>query len=108
MVRWLFLAALFLLAWILVRRVSRLLGPAAQPQPLPGQPDHRAPHDVLGVSAGASEDEIRRAYQRLVRQYHPDRVATMAPELRALAEQRTKEINRAFESLSGKAGRRPS
>lgn len=33
----------------------------------------RSPLDVLGVSEEASKDEIRRAYRRLVRRYHPDR-----------------------------------
>ncbi len=48
---------------------------------------------------GATADEIRSAYQRLVRENHPDRVADMSPEIRDLAERRTKEINRAYEQL---------
>jgi DnaJ-class molecular chaperone len=56
-------------------------------------------HQVLGVAADASPEEIRSAYQRLIRQYHPDRVADMGPEIRALAEKRAKEINAAYEQL---------
>ena len=31
------------------------------------------PYKVLGLKAGASPDEIRSAYRRLVKKYHPDR-----------------------------------
>jgi preprotein translocase subunit Sec63 len=33
--------------------------------------------------------------------YHPDKVASLAPEFQALAEQRMKEINAAFRELTG-------
>ncbi len=69
-----------------------------------GQPSNhsaqtRSPYDVLGVGPGASREEIRAAYRRLVQQYHPDRVANLAPEFRELAEQRMKEINAAYQQL---------
>jgi DnaJ like chaperone protein len=60
----------------------------------------RSPHEVLGVDPSASADEVRAAYQRLARAYHPDRVEGLAPELRELAHRRMVEINRAFEALS--------
>jgi len=51
-------------------------------------------YDVLGVRRDASAEEIRRAYRRLARQYHPD--VNKDPE----AEERFKEINEAYEVLS--------
>ena len=53
--------------------------------------------DVLGVPSTASVAEIKRAYQSLVRQYHPDKVATLGVEIRELSERKTKELNVAFE-----------
>jgi hypothetical protein len=35
-------------------------------------PDARKPWEVLGISATASDEEIRKAYYNLARQYHPD------------------------------------
>ena len=59
------------------------------------------PYEVLGVPQGASQDEIKTAWRRLAKQYHPDRAAGLGPELKALAEQRMKEINAAYERLGG-------
>jgi hypothetical protein len=52
---------------------------------------------VLGVPATASKAEISAAYKRRISEYHPDKVMQMGPEIRALAEQRSKEINLAYE-----------
>jgi DnaJ like chaperone protein len=62
--------------------------------------DNAAPawHDTLNVSPNATADEIRRSYRTLMSQYHPDKVATLGDELRALAESKTKEITSAYRS----------
>jgi DnaJ-class molecular chaperone len=52
-------------------------------------------YDVLGVSRSASDKEVRRAFRRLARKYHPD----VNPGDTS-AEERFKEINRAYEVLS--------
>lgn len=52
---------------------------------------------ILGVAPDASTEEIRRAYKSLMSQYHPDKVASLGPELRDLCERKTKEINTAYD-----------
>jgi DnaJ-class molecular chaperone len=52
------------------------------------------PYDILGVPRGAKQDEIKRAYRRLAKAYHPDRNPGK-PE----AERRFKEVQAAYEVL---------
>jgi uncharacterized membrane-anchored protein len=58
--------------------------------------------EVLGVSASATDDEISSAYKQAIRQYHPDKVATLGPEIRAVAETKSKEINEAYRAARGR------
>lgn len=58
---------------------------------------------VLGISQGASRKEIDAAYKKQAKMYHPDRVASLAPEVREMAELRMKEINAAYSELKRQA-----
>ena len=51
-------------------------------------------YEVLGLTKGASEDDIKKAYRSLAKKYHPD--VNKAPD----AEAKFKEINEAYEVLS--------
>jgi uncharacterized membrane protein YkvA (DUF1232 family) len=57
------------------------------------------PYAVLGVTRGASADEITRAYREQMRLYHPDRVAHLGEELRQLAHRKALEIQRAYAEI---------
>jgi len=59
------------------------------------------PHAILGVAAGASSDEIRVAYHRLVRETHPDVLVSqgLPPELLERATARIARINAAHDRL---------
>lgn len=57
-------------------------------------------YEVLGVNRNATEDEIKKAYRKLARKYHPD-VNRDDPE----AEEKFKEVNEAYEVLSDKEKR---
>ncbi len=54
---------------------------------------------TLGVAKGASAEEIIAAYRELARTHHPDKVASLEPEVREYSEQRMKEINSAYADL---------
>lgn len=52
-------------------------------------------YKILGVSPDATDDEVRRAYKKLVLQYHPDKVAHLGEEVKANATKKLQEINKA-------------
>ena len=57
------------------------------------------PYAQLGLTSDASDAEVEQAYRRLIGQYHPDRVAGAAPELRKQAETKAREINGAYDRI---------
>jgi len=57
------------------------------------------PYSVLGLTDEASDAEIDQAYRRLISQYHPDRMAGAAVELRHQAEVKAREINAAYDRI---------
>lgn len=66
--------------------------------------DHNGgdPYLVLGLTPGASKDEVRRVYLGLVREYHPDRLAAkgVPEEMMGLVTARMAAINAAYELIS--------
>ena len=60
------------------------------------------PYTILGIGRDASPDEIKKAYRRLAKQYHPDRVLHLGEEFRVLAENRFKEIQWAYQKIKTK------
>lgn len=55
------------------------------------------PYQVLGVSRGASDEEIKKAYRALSRKYHPD--ANVNNPNREQAEERFKEVQQAYDQI---------
>ncbi|MBQ7720594.1 MAG: DnaJ domain-containing protein, partial [Clostridia bacterium] len=56
------------------------------------------PYKELGVSADATDDEIKQAYRALVKKYHPDNYAS-DPDLKQIAEEKMKAVNSAYDEI---------
>jgi len=59
-------------------------------------------YELLGIASTASQKEIKQAYIKKVKEWHPDK----NPDRRAEAEEKTKILNQAYHLLSDPAGRK--
>ena len=61
---------------------------------------------VLGISSQASDEEIKKAYRRLLSQHHPDKLVAkgLPEEMMKLASARTHQIRSAYEKIREKRG----
>lgn len=61
---------------------------------------------VLGVTARASNDEVKTAYRRLMNQHHPDKLVArgLPKSMIGVAEQKTHEVRAAYERLKAQRG----
>ena len=98
-----------LLGWLLLRHpigllVGGLLGHAfdagwfsMKRQPPRAEVDDA--YATLGVEPDASQQQIDQAYRQQMSRYHPDKVAGAADDVRALAEERARAINAAYDRI---------
>nr|WP_114376687.1 TerB family tellurite resistance protein [Elioraea thermophila] len=72
-------------------------------RPAPNEPD---PYEVLGVSRSASDEEIRAAWRQLMREHHPDTLASrnVPPRFVEHATRRVAEINAAWNRIKRERG----
>jgi hypothetical protein len=101
--------ARFILAKSAVRAVMPVNVPAPQRlAPRGRDADGFDPYGVLGVAVGASLEDIRHAYHRMARAYHPDRYGALTPppEIAEYLTSMAQRINAAFATLEAEHQKR--
>ena len=62
-------------------------------------------YEILGVNHNATDEQIKKAYKKLARNYHPDNFATASEDKKKQAEEKMKEINAAYDSIKEERSR---
>ena len=90
-----------LIAKTTIRAIKLVNAPNAQQLRTGTRGEAFDPHQILGVTADATEDEVRKAYHELAKVYHPDRYATaiLPAEVRDYLAVTVRRINLAFQAL---------
>jgi DnaJ like chaperone protein len=67
----------------------------------PNRNEIQQAYQILNVSPDASDDEVKKAYRRLMNQHHPDKLVAkgLPEEMMKLASQKTYEIKSAYELI---------
>ena len=61
-------------------------------------------YTMLEISPSATNDEVKSAYRRLAMKYHPDKVASLGPEVQKAAEEKFRKIQEAYETIKKERG----
>ena len=69
-------------------------------------PDSEKYYAILGTSSRASDDEIKRQYRKLVKEYHPDTIASkgLPEEFNKFASEKFREIQNAYDAVRQERG----
>jgi DnaJ-class molecular chaperone len=69
-------------------------------QPIEKQEENeKDPYKILNLDKKTTKKELTFAYRKMVKMYHPDKIAGLAPEYREIAERKMKLINSAYKTL---------
>lgn len=61
-------------------------------------------YTVLEISPSATDEEVRSAYRRMAMKNHPDKVATLGPEVQKAAAEKFRQVQEAYESIKKERG----
>lgn len=59
---------------------------------------------ILGIEPSVTNDEVKKAYRKMAKKYHPDKVSHLGEELAELAEEKFKAVNKAYKDVKLERG----
>jgi DnaJ like chaperone protein len=66
--------------------------------------DTGAAYLILEVDEGAGKDDVKKAFRKMANKYHPDKVAHLGEDFGAIAEEKFKAINDAYQQIKDERG----
>ena len=66
--------------------------------------DAASAYTVLEITPGATDDEVRTAYRKMAMKYHPDKVATLGPDVQKAASEKFRQVQEAYETIKVERG----
>ncbi len=61
-------------------------------------------YKILEIDKNASNEEIKKAYRRMAKKYHPDKVSHLGEEFQKKANEKFQEVNKAYEKIKKEKG----
>jgi DnaJ like chaperone protein len=62
-------------------------------------PSTDAAYKILEIDPSVSDDEVKKAYRKMARKYHPDMVAHLGDDFRETANEKFRKVNEAYEDI---------
>ena len=63
------------------------------------RPGNDSNYKILEITSDATNEEVKKAYRKMAVKYHPDKVATLGPDVQKAAEEKFKEVLHAYEAI---------
>ena len=61
-------------------------------------------YKILEIDKSVSNDEVKSAYRRMVKKYHPDKLRNLGPEHVKGAEEKFRQVQKAYEHIQKERG----
>ena len=68
------------------------------------KPDNDSNYKILEITPNATNEEVKKAYRKMAIKYHPDKVATLGPDVQKAAEEKFKAISQAYDAICRERG----
>lgn len=93
-------------AMLRARQAGGGSGPGGQRHPPSSAQSLQQSYATLGIKSDASAQEVKRAYRKLVSQYHPDKLVSqgLPDEMMEVSKKRVREINAAYDEIKASRG----
>ena len=68
------------------------------------KPNNDSNYKILEITPNATNEEVKKAYRKMAIKYHPDKVATLGPDVQKSAEEKFKAISQAYDAICRERG----